>query len=65
MHKNLKMRKLNQESTVFPIYFKFCTISISANRACTSITAAIYFEIHNSYMGTIQSKNIGVTVMCP
>jgi hypothetical protein len=49
---------------VFLIYFKFCTTSFTANRSCTSITATTYVDTHNSYMGTIQGKNIGVTVMC-
>jgi hypothetical protein len=66
MHKKiLKRETSNQESTVFPIYFKFYTITFRVNRTCTSITVTTYNDIHNSYMGTIQSKNIASTVICP
>jgi hypothetical protein len=59
----LKLETLNQDYTVFPIHFKFFTISFTANRTCTSITAITYFDFHNSCTGTIQSKNISATVM--
>jgi len=54
----------NQQYIVFPIYFKFCTVTFKANRTCTAI-ATTYFDIHKTYLGTIQSKNLGASVMCP
>jgi hypothetical protein len=58
MHKKiLKQETSNQESTVFPIYIIFTfTITFRVNRTYTSITATTYNDIHNSYMGTIQSR---------
>jgi hypothetical protein len=63
--KILKWETSNQEYTVFPIYFKFCTVTFRAHRTCTAMTATTYFDIHKTYMGTTQSKNLGATVMCP